>query len=89
MNLNDINDGILAVWFCDTEEERDERRDIFDDNPDFTYLGHFDMTQDIYFELNECGFSDDEIEAMTHAQYGRCLEIIEYASHYDAYIGQR
>jgi hypothetical protein len=76
-----------AVWYCDTEEERDEQCGIFEDNPDFTHIGHFTAIYQIYEELEYQGLTDDEIREMSQNRYGQCLEIIEYQSHYDAYIG--
>ena len=80
---------MTGVFYCDTEGEKFEMLDELEGNPDFTYLGYFDMVQDVYHELNEYGFSDEEVEKMSLSRYGRVVEIIEYLDHYDAFIGVR
>jgi len=78
---------MTTLNYCDTREEMEELYDELEQNPDFTYIGHFDMIQDIYFELNEQGFTDEQIDQLCKARYGNVIEIIEYASYYDVFIG--
>lgn len=80
---------MTGVNYCDTEQEFFEACDELEANPDFTYVGTFDSIQDVYEELNYQGLSDEEIEKLSVARYGNCLEIVEYASTYEAYIGAR
>lgn len=71
----------------DTREEMEQLFDELEENPDFTYLGHYDMIQDIYEELNYQGFTDEQIDNLCKARYGNVIEILEYASYYDVFIG--
>lgn len=80
---------MTGVYHCDSIEEKEQQENELESNPDFTLVGHFDMIQDIYFELNEQGFTDEQIEQFSMNRYGNCLEIIEYASSYTAYFGAR
>lgn len=80
---------MTTVIYCDTQEEKFDYMGELENNPDFIYLGHFGMIQDIYEELNYQGFSDAEIEKFTSNRYGTCIDIIEYASHYEAFMGSR
>ena len=82
----EISKGI-GVWYCDTEEELDERLQELDSNPDFTHVGDYDMLQDMYDELNYQDFTDEQIESLSHQLYGNCLDILEYSSQYYVYIG--
>ena len=79
-----------GIWFLDTEEELEETYNELENNPDFSYLGGFDMIQDIYEELEYQGFSEAEITQLTHNRYGKCLEILECPNNqYHAFIGDR
>lgn len=79
-----------AILFYDSEDEFEEAYIELYHNPDFTYLGGFDMIQDIYDELNDQGFSDDEITQLTNNRYGNCLDILEAPNNqYQAFIGAR
>lgn len=80
---------MTAVWLCDSEQELEQEMEELDTNPDFTYLGRYDSINEIYEELGYQGFTDEQIEQMTKNRYGNCLEILEYASNYTAYIGAR
>lgn len=80
---------MIGVNYCDTELEFLETCDEWEQNPDFSYVGSYDSIQDIYHELNYQGLSDEEIEKLSVARYGNCLEIVEYGSTYEAYIGAR
>ena len=78
---------MTTLNYCDTREEMEQLFDELEQNPDFAYIGHFDMIQDIYFELNEHGFTDEQIDELFKARYGNNIEIIEYNSYYDVFIG--
>jgi hypothetical protein len=76
-----------GTWHCDTEEEYLDLFTDLDNNPDFTFLGTFNLIQDIFEELNYQGFKDEQIEQFTHNRYGTCLEILEYDNQYTAFFG--
>ena len=80
---------MTAVIHCSTEEEYGSYVEELESNPDFMDLGRFDMIQDIYEELNGQGFSDGQIEQLSKNRYGNCLDILEYADGYHAFIGAR
>lgn len=80
---------MTGVHHCDTEQEFFETCDELESNPDFTYVGTFDSIQDVYHELNYQGFSDEDIAKLSVARYDRCLEIVQYANTYEAYLGTR
>lgn len=78
-----------GINYCDTEEEFFNLLDELENNPDFTSIGAFSMIQSIYEELEYQGFTEEQIEQFSHNRYGTCLEIVEYASEYMAFIGTR
>ena len=80
---------MTTVIYIDTIEEFEETIQELESNPDFTCLGDYNLIQDIYEKLEEQGFSELEIKQMAANKYGRCLDIIEFESHYTAYIGNR
>ena len=56
-------------------------------NSDFIYIGHFDLIQDIYEEFNDHGFTDEEIDELCKARHGDVVEILEFNSSYDVFVG--
>ena len=80
-------EGVTSTWTIDSEEEFNEIWSELHSNSDFTYLGQFDMTQDIDDELLYQGFSLQEIAQLTINHYGHVLEVIEYEDVYHAFIG--
>ena len=77
-----------VTWFYDDEQEMEEHYTELHNNPDFTYLGGFDLIQDIYSELEYQGLTDKEITQLTNNRYGNVLEILECPnSQYHAFIG--
>ena len=79
-----------GINFFDTVEEMEETYRELETNPDFSFLGGFDMVQDIYEELEYQGFKDEEITQLTHNRHGNVLEILECANdQYYAFIGAR
>ena len=82
-------DGISHVWYMDTYEELIEATEELHSNPDFTYIGWFNMLQDIENELEYQGLSLKEIGEINRARYGNVLEVLEYCSEYLAFIGTR
>lgn len=81
--------GVQGQWYIDTEEEFEETYNEMMDNPDMSYLGDFDLTQDIDEELEYQGFTLEEINAMSLARYGRVLEVLSFEDRYYAFIGNR
>ena len=79
----------VAVWHCDSEEEFDEAYNDLAMNPDFTLLGNFGMVQEVYYELEYQGFTEEQLDQFTHYRFGTCLEIKEFASDYVAFFGTR
>lgn len=82
-------EGVLGVWHIDTEEEFEEDYNDLITNPDMTYLGVYDKTQDIDDELVYQGFKLSEIAKMSMARYGRVLEILSFEDQYYAFIGNK
>lgn len=82
-------DGISHVWYMDTYEELIEATEELSSNPDFTYLGWFNMLNDIEEELEYQGLTLKEIGELNRARYGNVLEMLEYNSEYFAFIGAR
>lgn len=77
------------VIYCDTEAQETEEIRELENNPDFTLVGHYGLVQDIWSELEYQGFTEAQIDQFNKNRYGTCLEIVEYASMYTAYIGTR
>lgn len=80
---------MIATWYCDTEEELEIEIEELNNNPDFTFIGNFNMIQDIELEFEEYGIYELEFEQMTQNRYGTCIEILEYASDYTVFVGDR
>lgn len=81
--------GVQGQWNIDTEEEFDEAYNELINNEDMSYLGGFDLTQDIDEELEYQGFTLEEINTMSLARYGRVLEVLSFEDRYYAFIGNR
>ena len=79
----------VATWFCDTEEEFNEHIQELESNPDFTYLGDYDMIQDVEDEFLYQGFSVDEFIQLTNNRYGSVVEILEFEDKYWVFVGAR
>ena len=78
-----------GIYYCDTEEEYDNVIYELHTNPDFSLLGYYDSINDIYDEMEDQGFTEDQTRQLTVNRYGNCLEIIQYIDNYTAYIGAR
>ena len=81
--------GTTGTWYCDTEEEFNEAWTENHNNPDFTYLGDYDLLQDLDAELEGYGFSPEEIAQLSLNRYGHVLEVLEFEYKYYAFIGAR
>lgn len=62
-----------------------------ENNQDFTFFGHFDMTQDADEELEYQGFTLDEITKMSMNRYGNVIECLKApdSETYWVFIGSR
>lgn len=68
----------------------EEHYNELQNNPDFTYLGGFDLIQDIYSELEYQGLTDKQITQLTNNRYGDVLETLECPNNqYYAFLGAR
>lgn len=65
-----------ATWFYDDEQEMEEHYNELNNNPDFLFLGGFDLIQHIYDELEYQGLAEDFITQLTNNRYGDVLEIL-------------
>lgn len=82
--------GIVGQTYCDTEEELEEALAELENNPDFSLLGIFDMTQDADEELQEAGFTLDQITKMSLNRYGNCIETLKGPNtDYFVFVGAR
>lgn len=79
----------VATLFCDTEEEFNEEFLERESNSDFTYLGDYDMIQDVEDEFLYQGFSVDEFIQLTNNRYGSVVEILEFEDKYWVFVGAR
>lgn len=82
-------DGISHVWFMDTYDEFLEASNELHSNPDFTCLDWFDSLNDIEDELEYQGLTLKQIGELNRARYGNVIEVLEYNSQYEAFIGAR
>lgn len=83
------NKGI-GIWYYDSEDEFEEEIHELENNPDFTFIGSYDDLQDMYDEFEYQGFSNDEVDRLTHTRYGVCIDILECANNqYYVYYGAR
>jgi hypothetical protein len=89
-NLYNSACGIVGIWNLDSEEELENEIKELEENPDFTLLGIFSMTQDADEELQYQGLSLDDITKMSLNQYGNVIECLKAPnSDYHVYVGAR
>ena len=62
-----------TTWYYDSEEEFEETIHELESNPDFHFVGSYDLIQDIYDELNYQGLKDEEIEQLLDNRYGNSI----------------
>ena len=82
-------EGASSSWYCDTEAEFEEAWTENHNNPDFSYIGDYDLLQDLDAELEGYGFSPEEIAQLSRNRYGHVLDVLEYDNRYYAFIGAR
>lgn len=76
MELYNSACGIVGVSHYDSVGEFESDLKWYEENPNFTLLGHFDMTQDADEELQYQGFTLDQITKMSLNQYGNVIETL-------------
>ncbi|MBO1087134.1 hypothetical protein [Enterococcus mundtii] len=97
--------GIASVWnfedgYIDNSpnnieatagEQFDEAIKDLEENPDMNLLGYFDSTQEADEELQEYGFSLDQITKMNMSRYGKVIECLQDpdSGTYHVYTGAR
>ncbi|AKA61534.1 hypothetical protein CPT_Stahl106 [Bacillus phage Stahl] len=82
--------GIVGICNLDSEEELENEIKELEENPDFTFFGTFEMTQDADEELKHQGFSLDDITKMSLNRYGNVIECLKAPnSDYHVYVGAR
>ena len=81
--------GVVGVASYDTEAEFLEDFKELETNPDFTFYGQYDLTQEIDAELEYQGLSLDKITKMSLNRYGDILEVLAFDDQYYAVIGAR
>ena len=91
MKLYNSACGIVGVThYDDADEFEDDLRDL-EDNPNFSLLGNFNMTQDADEELQDLGFTLDQITKMSLSQYGNVIETLQApdSQTYWVFVGAR
>jgi len=83
--------GILGISQYDDISEFEEDLKELEENPDFSLFGHYDSTQDADAELQEQGFTLDEITKMSLNQYGNVIECLHApdSQTYWVFVGAR
>ena len=83
--------GIVGIYHYDDVSDFEQDWKELNENPDFTFLGHFDMTQDADDELESLGFTLDEITKMSMNRYGRVIETLQApdSGTYWVFVGAR
>lgn len=76
--------GIVGINHYDDVSEFEQDLKEMVNNKDFTLLGHFDMTQDVDEELQQQGFTLDQITKMSLNRYGNVIETL-YAPDSETY----
>lgn len=74
--LYDSACGIVGISHYDDVDEFETALKELEDNPDFTLLGHYNMTQDADEELEYQGFTLDQITKMSLNRYGNVIETL-------------
>ncbi len=83
--------GIIGINQYDDVDEFQQDLKELEDNQDFSFLGHFDSTQDADEELQYQGFTLDEITKMSLNQYGNVIECLHApdSQTYWVFVGAR
>ena len=69
--------GIVGICHYDDVNEFEQDLKELEENPDFTFVGQYDMTQDADEEFQYQGFNLDEITKMSMNRYGRVIETLQ------------
>ncbi|MFJ7982294.1 hypothetical protein ACIQ1D_18710 [Lysinibacillus xylanilyticus] len=83
--------GIIGISHFNSQTEFEQDLKDLDENPDFTLLGQFDMTQDADEELQSQGFTLDQITKMSLNRYGNVIETLHSpdSDNYWVFVGAR
>ena len=83
--------GIVGIWNFDEVSEFERDLKEYENNPDFTLLGHFDSIQDADYELEYQGFTPEEIAKLSLARYGNVIETLQApdSQTYWVFVGAR
>ena len=83
--------GIVGISKYD--ESHEFAKDLYEleNNPDFTFIGRFELTQDADEELEYQGFTLDQITKMSLNQYGDVIDCLldPDTQTYWVYVGAR
>lgn len=91
LNAGVTDSGLyLSVWTAESEEEADELIYEFEENPEMTSLGIYELIEELVEDMQHQGFTEAQLYEMSHARYGRVLEIVEEpCGRITAFIGNR
>jgi hypothetical protein len=83
--------GIVGIRHYDEVSEFEEDLKEYENNPDFSLLGHYDSTQAADEELQYQGLSLDDITKMSLNQYGNVIECLHApdSQSYWVFVGAR
>ena len=83
--------GIIGISSYDDVSEFEQDLKELESNPDFTLIGHYDMTQDADEELEYQGFTLDQITKMSLNRYGNVIETLAApdSGTYWVFVGSR
>ena len=83
--------GIIGISSYDDVSEFEQDLKELESNPDFTLIGHYDMTQDADEELEQQGLTMDEITKMSLNRYGNVIETLAApdSGTYWVFVGSR
>lgn len=83
--------GIVGISHYDDVASFDTDLKELEDNNDFSLLGHYDLTQDADDELQQQGFTLDDITKMSLNRYGNVIECLQApdSQTYWVFVGAR
>lgn len=83
--------GIVGIRHFDNVDEFEGDLKELEENPDFSLLGQYALTQDADEELQEQGFTLEEITKMSLNRYGNVIEVLHApdSQMYWVFVGAR
>lgn len=83
--------GIVGITHYDSEKEFEQDLKELEENGDFTFLGHYDTTQEADDELQYQGLTLDQITKMSLNRYGNVIETLHApdSQTYWVFVGAR